>query len=348
MIHFNSQKITLIFLLILLISIQPVYAISYTDLHRTVIGEITPEYENWLLYTETDLNSHLNVTQNHLDFKAYRNEDCYLYYDKGINHFENFSHLLDVTKVDHGTQAWGQNIIWLLSNAVNDIKGLRDSNETCIYITVVFDGGNNRVYLSEAFNNSAYESNRFYMTEGTEYYLEINKTGTSFSCKIYSDSARTNLLSTLTLTLHATHKFQYVFSANTYNDGTNGGKWTETDIDNLDLQEALYPNELLISELEESYQAKLYNSQNNLICNGTANTEGQATLTLPDSYRSNSFNGTYRIYDNNGSYIFSKWFEDIRGGDQYEIISEETTLGLAIIGLVLALFALILALSKFG
>jgi len=113
-------------------------------------------------------------------------------------------------------------------------------------------------------------------------------------------------------------------------------------------QNLQYPSTILITELESNYEVKLYNNTNSLISNGTANSEGQAILTLPESYRSSSFEGSYRIYDNNGTFIYSKWFEDIKGGDQLEVISEETTLGLAIIGLVLALFALILALSKFG
>jgi len=62
------------------------------------------------------------------------------------------------------------------------------------------------------------------------------KSGTSLTVYIYSDSARTNLLATLSLTLHGDWSFRYIFACSTYNSG--GSYYGDCDIENLDLQEA--------------------------------------------------------------------------------------------------------------
>jgi len=131
------------------------------------------------------------------------------------------------------------------------------------------------------------------------------------------------------------------------NDGTLSGDTDEWVTGKVPIGD-FYSPYIPITEIEPFYIVKLYNSTNGLVINATVNNEGIANMTIPDNYRISTFEGTYRIYNDNTTFLYQKWFEDIRGGDQYEIISEETSLGLAIIGLVLALFALILALSKFG
>jgi len=142
-----------------------------------------------------------------------------------------------------------------------------------------------------------------------------------------------------------------------FNEGSGSTNYDETNNDNdgsltgaswVTGKIKAYLPPIHISELQINYTIKLLDSDLNLVTNGSANSEGQANLTLPEKYLESPFSGTYRFYDDNISFLYQKWYEDIKGGDQYEIISEETTLGLAIIGLVLALFALILALSKFG
>jgi hypothetical protein len=61
------------------------------------------------------------------------------------------------------------------------------------------------------------------------------KSGTSLTCYIYSDSARTNLVATLSLTLHGDYNFEYIYASQSENTGnTYHG---DTDIENLDLQE---------------------------------------------------------------------------------------------------------------
>jgi hypothetical protein len=95
----------------------------------------------------------------------------------------------------------------------------------------------------------------------------------------------------------------------------------------------LYPANITVSHLGVNYGIGLYNSTNGLIYNGTADAGGTANLTIPLSYRHSTFEATFRVYDENGSFLYSKWFEDVAGGDAYLIKEEMNILAAAIIGL---------------
>jgi len=104
----------------------------------------------------------------------------------------------------------------------------------------------------------------------------------------------------------------------------------------------VYPPNILINDLEASYETKLYNTTNQLIANATADAEGTANLTIPGPYLTGAFEGTFRIYDLNASFLYSKWFEDIHGGDTYEIKESESWVG------AVAAFAFVMAIAVFA
>jgi len=130
------------------------------------------------------------------------------------------------------------------------------------------------------------------------------------------------------------------------NDGTLNGDTDEWITGKVLAGTPKYPSNIIISELEVSYQAKLYNSTDGLITNATANSEGTANMTLPNGYRESTFEGIFRIYDTNATFIYSKWFEDIKGGDIYEARTKIGGLTFGVIALVIGLFALVLALAS--
>lgn len=183
-------------------------------------------------------------TANHLDFKAYRNKDSNFYKDKGAGHFGDFEHWIDFKHVAKGSTVYAWQILWMLSNDVDDVKGLNDASKTliAIYGVVQAVGGKTTIKILEAYSGSFYASGTGYdVTKGTTVYLKIIKSGTSLTCKVYTSAA--NRISdtgatTLSLTLQADHQTRYVFVANTYNDNTNTNKWGDCDIENLDLKEA--------------------------------------------------------------------------------------------------------------
>jgi len=202
---------------------------------------VPPPPEDFTTYTEVDPNSHLFKTAYHVDHTGYRNEDCYLYKDKGASHFGDFTHLIDFKPVDRGFTAYGWSVFWMLSvDTVDDWKGLKDAGKTSIGAECQNNSGTPGVYLVENYGSTLYQSSSILLVYGTQYYCKIVKSGTSLTLHVYSDASRTTEVSgsPVSLTLHADHKCQYIFVGNTYNDGTDADKWIDVDIDNLDLQEA--------------------------------------------------------------------------------------------------------------
>lgn len=191
--------------------------------------------EDFTTYTEVDPNSHIDlVGTNHIDCTVRKNEDAYLYKDKGVGHFTDFEHLIDLKMnvVPAGSQAG----CWALTNYVNDYRGLINAGKTAIVVLPVRKtAGPYWVYLIELYGGVEY-FDYYEGSSGTWYYLKIKKDGRAFTCKIYSDSERTSLLGILSLILHGDWDFRYVFAV--LSDNVNIDAGVDNDIENLDLQEA--------------------------------------------------------------------------------------------------------------
>jgi len=194
------------------------------------------ENEDFTTYTELDPNSHINlVGTNHIDATVTRGEDAYLYADKGMAHFGNFEHSLDVRIASSGSVVGGWISTWMLSNDIEDVVHLRGQQKTYVMVNIHRSSTNAEIYLEENYAGAQY-SVKYNGAVGTWYYLTITKSGTSLTCKIYSDSARMNLLTTLSLTLHGDWTFRYIYAVNTHNDA-HSEYYTNADIENLNLQE---------------------------------------------------------------------------------------------------------------
>ena len=217
----------------------------------------SPTYEDFTTFTEVDTNNHLSKTAHHVDHKGYRNEDCYLYKDYGANYFGDFTHLVDIKIVTQGDTNYGISAFWMLSvDTVDDYCGIKTANKTAIAVWAqgYRYGGGTYFLLCEAYGGTNYASTALYIGTGnlgTQYYAKIVKSGTSLTFYLYTDSARTNLFGSISLTLHADHQCRYIFAGNTYNDGTDTEKWVDVDIDNLDLQKKEW-------FLSETWQTTIY------------------------------------------------------------------------------------------
>lgn len=172
--------------------------------------------EDFTTYTWNNGHSHLSrsatrVTATNLP----RDVDEYLYANKGTDHFDDFEHLIDVNLI--GGAGDGLYAVWALWNVLDDYWGAHSANEHGI--GVVIQNAGNKIFLMESHSGTLYNTEYYGITPGTTYYLTIEKIGTTLTCKIYSDSARTNLLDTLQYTLHASTKWCYLYSAQSWNDG---------------------------------------------------------------------------------------------------------------------------------
>ena len=204
------------------------------------IVNASPAYEDFNDYVETDPNNHINIASaTHIDFDCYRNEDAYLYADKGIDHFTTFEHKIDAKIAESATDQ-DTFIPYVLANGIDDIRGFELSSIP--YIAVRFirvSAAVKRIYFQVGNVGTSFDYWEDWAL-GTWYYFTISRDATNNLCKIYSDSERTVLIDTLTipLAIKDAGALRYVYAANTYND--NHDYSLEGDIENLYLQEFYY------------------------------------------------------------------------------------------------------------
>lgn len=190
-------------------------------------------------YTELDPDSRIVIDVNDVNFTDLNrnDDDTYISKDFGVGHFTSFEHLVE-TKIT--AQTTGAVVGFLVyTNTLNDILALTDALMFRIYAP---SGSAVNYILQEvvAGDNSNFDS--FASTPNTAYWSEVekdNEVGTygTMYIRIYSDSARTVLVDTLSITLRATLNPKYIEVAVSWNDGQDAS--TTGYVKNLDLQEAV-------------------------------------------------------------------------------------------------------------
>lgn len=193
--------------------------------------------EDFTTYTEDDPLTKITVDSNTVSWDDLkRGADSRVYKDKGVNHFDgDFEHLEDVRL--SATTDYGRPIVWRLANAVNNTPF-----NNAVTLFVVNYGYNNDFEIWEGDGSASYSD--VGATSGwalnTTYYLKIKRdeaVGTygTFYCYVYTNSERTTLQETLSVTLHIKTDFRYLYAFNTYNDGVDFRSTGYSE--NLDLQE---------------------------------------------------------------------------------------------------------------
>jgi hypothetical protein len=131
-------------------------------------------------WIEVDPNYHLSkASATHVDAYLRQDEDAYIYKDYGADHFGDFTHLIDVYLVSHGSSSCGC-ILWGLANSVDDQLGIQNAGGTEIFVYGYVGPSPHSLYLAECYSNSLYFSASYYsFNSGTWYYLKIVKSGTS-------------------------------------------------------------------------------------------------------------------------------------------------------------------------
>lgn len=182
--------------------------------------------ENYTISTAVDPNSRVTETSaSRIDFTGItRNESAYNYWNKGANFYAgNFKFDVDVNATSGHTSLAIAYAIGL-SNSINDFKTILSAsgNVQCIEIQIGTSSFN--LAVAEYSGGTRYASSHTGLSLSTTYYLTLRRdesVGTygTLYMDIYSDSARTSLIVTKSLTLHANIDFQYLYGFNTYNDG---------------------------------------------------------------------------------------------------------------------------------
>lgn len=197
-------------------------------------------YEDLTAYTEVDPNSRISVTASRSTVTSLtRNEDAWVYDNKGAAHFDgDFEHLVDVRW--NAADVGGQSVLWGLTNNVDDWRYNFDNGRHEIEVDFYRSAANLSLRLREIYGVSSQVYDDYIPSLDTTYYLTVKRdesigTYGRLYCYIYSDSARSSLLATLSVDLHAKDDFQYIFATQSNNDGNTYRltAWSE----NFDLQE---------------------------------------------------------------------------------------------------------------
>ena len=194
-------------------------------------------YENFTTYTEND--GDIDKTASRATFITMRRDSgAYLYKDYGAGHFGDFKHkftlcLTDAEAGDVSYRYWGN--VYALTDTVCVAKNINDG----FFLSLTQSGSidDKCLYILAQKENGVIVNNYLDISRGiTTHYMTIERNGTSGTLKVYSDAARTNLITTLSITCNTT-TYQYLTAI-------QAGGWTSdvTDhisgyIENLDLQE---------------------------------------------------------------------------------------------------------------
>jgi len=198
--------------------------------------------EDYTGYTEVDPESSFSVAQNTITATNLGNDsNGYIYKDKGVDHFDgDFEHLVEFncTSIDLG----GKVGLWAVANALDEYTGLRANNTMLAVRLFCATGPVRRILLESAYLGS--NSNDTYngLSLSTDYYLKIKRdesVGTygTIYCYIYSDSDRTTLVDTLSVTIASIKEdYRYIYAA-LGSDDSSPTEEADLTISNLDLQE---------------------------------------------------------------------------------------------------------------
>ena len=214
------------------------------DLESVRLNSTMPEppdpLENYTSYVEADAGGHFTVTSSNIDVTALpRNVNSWVVDDKESAHFnEDFEHLVDTEVNTSQTNALF--IPWMLANKVDDWNGvLSDAGEDFMSLMHV----SSFIRIHEGIGTSLLQD-QFPGAFNTPYYHKLKRAEAIgahglFNDFIYSDTDRTSLLDTLSITLRAKNDFQYIYGLNS---GNNGSSVVITgSAGNLDLQEVTFP-----------------------------------------------------------------------------------------------------------
>jgi hypothetical protein len=192
-------------------------------------GKVTPDpTEDFTTYTEVDPNSKISVTSSKVEFDDLSTgTTAYVRKSFGAEHFGDFEHLLEFGKPDSPVGKYHSGLYWAVADDYPTKQSMYD-NDNGILIYTWAQGDN--LWFIDAENSTSDGSN---ITRQITYYLTVERSGTTAICKIYTDSERTNLHDTLSVTCTTT-KYEYVYAPANYGHDSYS---IYGYVANLDLQE---------------------------------------------------------------------------------------------------------------
>jgi len=189
-------------------------------------------FEDFTIFTEVDEDGDITVSQNLIQVDTMRRDvRSYVYKDYGPDYFGDFTHDIDIDWTAVSATA-ATAVVWALTNNSYTITEM-DSNSDGIRVFVHFDGTDYVIWLSDRVDG-VYDSYTFGSSLPGKRYLTIERSGTSITCKIYTDSARTNLEATLSIT-GTSNAFRNLFGLMSAESESTPASTITIDVSNLEL-----------------------------------------------------------------------------------------------------------------
>ena len=176
--------------------------------------------ENYTTYTEVDPDSDMTVTASRITFTNHvgfgGGGDSRVYDDKGAGFFNgNFTHLMTSRITSAAANSWPA--LWVVADDLDNWNDFPGNPSDVLMSRYYYDGSNINLDIREIDGGSTYNDNWGSGVLNTIYYSKIVRDetigtyGTIFHY-IYSDAARTTLVTTLSVTLHTSKKdFRYIY-----------------------------------------------------------------------------------------------------------------------------------------
>jgi len=191
-------------------------------------------------WTEVDEDSDITRATNSITVDTIRRDaDSGVYKDYGTDHFDDFTHYVDVKVTAAGETSRGNCAFWGLSDTPNYTLGDMGVNNEGLAAYAYNTGANARIIKFTDYSN---DNNDYYgpFTVGDWYYIRIVRSSTQVVVTIYSDSSHETIVDTLYITTTTDAKDYMVIIANREGD-TFVDNTISLLVDNLDLQEAPPP-----------------------------------------------------------------------------------------------------------
>ena len=192
-------------------------------------SEIPDPYEDFTTYTEVDEDGDLTVTATRITVDAMRFDAVsYVRDSKGSGHFGDFEHLVALCfgAFDSPSFIGG----WAVTSGQSTLQDMLDNDDGIAMWFWRNAAGQHRIATRDCTN----DDNDFWDCSADDYWLTIERAGTTFTCKIYSDASRTTLEDTLSHSC-GTDTYQYVFGC--YSRDATGSGEAGGYIEYIDLQE---------------------------------------------------------------------------------------------------------------
>lgn len=201
--------------------------------------------EDFTTYDEHDPNGVISFSgTNEIDVNSIdRDNRATVIDNKGVGHFGNFEHYVEAKSAYKNSYGYGY--VWAVDDNGGDGANHRDmryhiaNDESCMAVRM-FRSGSSTKYIrlfgqieAGATNTDDWNS----ASADTWYYLVIERSGTTATCKIYSDASHTNLLDTLTVTCEST-SYRYIWGFSGHDSDDNGYE-DDYNVRDLDLREAV-------------------------------------------------------------------------------------------------------------